>query len=163
MAKVKQDDTTAGSGGGGKKAGKDDTPKKPGRNDLVETTTVNSTATFKFDDPMTVTGEFTSYNGGKGTHAFCVVRNDGQKFKSGRTGLKYLKHVDGKTLFEHVASQSKRGRPRKEKDADPDASQESDKAKAEPTAAEPVAASVDDKPESGDPFGFMDTNKDQKE
>ena len=157
MAKVKQD-TTADSGG--KKSGsKDSEPKKPGRNDLVNTVTNNGSATFKFDEPMMVTGEFISYNGGKGTHAFCVVRNDGQKFKSGRTGLKYLKHLDGKTLFEHVASQSKRGRPKKEKVADPDASKEPSKA-VDPSAAKPVAADVGGEGKTGaDPFGFIDDNK----
>lgn len=153
MAKVKQD-TTADSGG---KKEKVETPKKPGRNDLVNDTTKNGKATFVFAEIMTVTGEFTSYNGGKGTHAYCVVRNDGQEFKSGRTGLKYLKHTDGKTLFEHVASQSKRGRPKKDKEADPDAAKKPDEAKANPVAAEPVAAgATEGKGDGADPFEFMD-------
>ena len=155
MAKVKQD-TTADSGG---KKGKAEKPKKPGRNDLVNSTTNNGKATFKFDEPMTVTGEFVSYNGGKGTHAFCLVRDDGQKFRSGRTGLKYLKHADGKTLLEHIASQSKRGRPKTKKKADPDASQEPDKDGEEPVAEEPAAVKGDGKAEDGDPFEFMDEKK----
>ena len=170
MAKVRQD---TAAGGGKKEKNKEkesDKEKKPGRNDLVNETTKDGTATFKFAEPMMETRDFTSYNGGKGTHAFCVVRNDGQKFKSGRTGLKYLKHADGKTLFEHVASQAKRGRPAKKKESDPDASQESDatvpaapdpRDLAEPAAAgEPVAAGVvEGKSVGNDPFGFMDDDK----
>ena len=141
MAKVKQDNTEAAES----KAAK---PKKAGRNDLVNETTLNGESTFAFSDPMTETGPFTSYNGGKGTHAFCVVRSDGKLFKSGRTGLKYLKHADGKTLFDHVASQSKRGRPKSKKD----------NTEGETSGVE-APVGDESKKEGTDAFDFMDKKK----
>ena len=174
MAKVKTDESEAK----GKSKSKDAKPKKPGRNDLVKEVNQDGKARFKFDEPMTETGEFVSYNGGKGTHAFCVVRiGDGKKFRSGKTGLKYLMAEKGGTLFEIVAAQSKRGRPAKKKNEGVEAPAV-DKAvvapaspqpavTVSPTAASPgvpaapavVTGQDEVKP---DPFDFMDGKEEDK-
>lgn len=153
MAKVKQDAGPTPAAGTAEKASE---PKKPGRNDLVAAATLNGTATFKFDEPMMTTGEFISYNGGKGMHSYNVIREqDGAKLKSGKTALKYLMHSSGKSLLDVLTEQSKRGRPAKTENA---------------TATPPVAGATPATAPAGkptatpagqpaDPFAFMDQSK----
>ncbi len=148
MAKVKQES-------GEPKAKKESPPKGPGRSDLIAEATQKGTATFVFDDPQMESSEFVSYNGGKGRHAFCVIRNDGKKLKSGRTGLGHLKVAEAtetcKTLLDLLKSQSKRGRPPNKKEPEPSADKEV------PKEAEATVEPGDvKKEESTSAFAFMD-------
>jgi len=156
MAKVKQDGGPATAAPTAEKAPAE--PKKPGRNDLVAEFTMQGKATFHFDDPQMETGEFVSYNGGKGTHAYRVVRDqDNFKGKSGRTALKYLMHASGKSLLDIVTEQSKRGRPAKQAEGATATPPAANAAPAPAPAAQPEPAKEGGKP--NDPFSFMDDKK----
>lgn len=152
MAKVKADASTAPAGAAPPATDKPAEPKKPGRNEKVAAFTLAGKATFSFDEPQMSTGEFESYNGGKGMHAYNVVRDqDKVKGKSGKTALKYLMHASGKSLLDIVNEQSKRGRPKAE-------DKTAVAADGTPVATAPVQP-TGKTPDGKDPFDFMDAAK----